>query len=341
MKSNKKLRIFIGLPESFEVNKLIERNLELLGFEVINISFPEHHKIHKTFLKKIKYIFRKHILNDRNYKSILKFEPYKTKIHQQIDNLVGTADYTLLFRADIYPLETILKLKSKSNSMVTYHWDGLHRFPAISKRIPYFDRFFVFDPKDVDKSFLPTTNFYFDSENDNDQTKPIYDLYFMGSFITKRMTRIQNFLNSVKTLNLTNYFHVYSTNLKKQQQFPHTEIHYTSSHISYRENIENIKKSKIIIDFLNGAHEGLSFRVFECIQFNKKLITDNTTIINYDFYHPNNIFIWDGNNIEDLKKFLTLEYQILPKIKETYCFSNWIKYILNRPTFIPISLTSD
>ena len=100
MKSNKKLRIFIGLPESFEVNKLIETNLELLGFEVINISFPEHHKIHKTFLTKIKYIYRKHILNDRNYKSILKFEPYKTKIHQQIDNLVGTADYTLLFRAE-------------------------------------------------------------------------------------------------------------------------------------------------------------------------------------------------------------------------------------------------
>jgi hypothetical protein len=333
-------RIFIGLPKSFEVNNLIQKNLELLGYDVINISFPEHKKVKKSIISTINYIYRKHILNDRNFKSTLKFAPYKVEIDSKINKIDGLVDYTLLFRADIYPIETVLKLREKSKSMITYHWDGLHRFPAIKKLIPYFDRFFVFDPKDVSDNFLPTTNFYFNSENGVVVSKPTYDIYFMGSFISQRMPEIEKFLNDIRRLNLKTYFHIFCSSEKKQKQFQLPEITYSTHHISYFENLENIKKSNVVIDFLNGTHDGISFRVYECIQFDKKLITNNPKIKMYNFYHPNNIFLWTGNNIKELKDFLQVEYIILPKIKETYSFSNWINYVLDIKPHIPISLPS-
>lgn len=333
-----KPRIIIGLPQSFEVNNLIQKNLEILGFEVINISYPEHKKLKKTFTQNVIYIFRKLVLGDRNYKSILKFAPYKNNIINQINSIKGKVDYTLLIRADIYPLDIISKLKEKSNSLITYHWDGLHRFPAINKMIPYFDRFFIFDPKDCNQGYLPTTNFYFDSESDSNDIKLDFDFYFMGSYITQRMPIIEDFINKTRSLNLNCKYYIYCTDKNKTNKYKQEEINYLSTHISYSENIAYIKKSKVILDFLNGTHHGLSFRVFEAIQFDKKLITNNKEIKKYDFYNENNIFIWKGDNISELKSFLSSDYIIQNEIKRKYAFSNWIQYILDRQPNIPISL---
>ena len=275
MNENNKKRIIIGLPKSFGVNELIVKNLELLNFEVYNISYPEHGKLKKSLLQKLIYSYRKLILGDRNYKSILKFAPYRSELEKLIDSIEGKVDYTLLIRADIYPIDFVLKLKEKSNVIITYHWDGLHRFPAIKKMIPFFDRFFIFDPNDNQHQFLPTTNFYFDSESSVPEKNPEFDLYFMGSYITNRMPIISEFIKKTNSLSLKTKFIVFCTSASKKAKFNDTAIEYISSHISYSENIENIKKSKVVLDFLNGTHHGLSFRVFEAIQFDRKLITNS------------------------------------------------------------------
>lgn len=73
----------------------------------------------------------------------------------------------------------------------------------------------------------------------------------------------------------------------------------------------------------------MTFRVFEAIGLNKKLITTNKDIINYDFYNPNNIFIWDENIKEIPKDFLNKEYEKLPEnIYRKYSLENWVKTIL-------------
>ncbi len=333
-----KKTIILGLPESFEFNKLIIKNLELLNFNVVNVSFPEHGRLKKSLLEFLIYSYRKIILNDKNYKSVLKFAPHRNSLFKKINEINGKADYTLLFRADIYPLEFVLKLKEKSNSLITYHWDGLNRFPAINKLIPLFDRFFVFDPDDLIKPFLPTTNFYFDSETSDIELPIENDLYFMGVFITKRMPQIEKFIKSSRYLNLKLNFQIYCISDKKRNKFNYPEINYITSHITYLQNLENLKKSKIVLDFLNGEHNGLSFRVFECIQFDKKLITNNANIKSYEFYHPNNIYIWNEENLDGLQEFINSDYIIQPQIKEKYSFSNWIKYILNTPPFQEINL---
>lgn len=331
-------KIILGLPECFDMTRLLIKNLELLNFEVINISYPDNFKPKKTLSQKLYYFYRKVILQDIGYKNTLRFAPYKEETLQKINKISGKVDYTLLIRADIYPKDFILTLKEKSISLISYHWDGLHRFPAIKNLIPLFDRFFVFDPKDLNKNTLPLTNFYFNSETTNTTITEEYDLYFMGSFIKKRMPQIEVFIKKAKKLDLKTNFLIYCPDEVERSKYPYSEIKYLSEHINYNENIEELKKSKVVIDFLNGTHDGLSFRIFEAIQFDKKLITNNPSIKNYDFYQPNNIFVWDTENFDGIEEFLNSEYIISPKIKEKYSFKNWIHYVLNKPPFIPITL---
>ena len=79
------------------------------------------------------------------------------------------------------------------------------------------------------------------------------------------------------------------------------------------------------------VHNGLSFRFFEALYYQKKLITNNTDIINYEFYNPNNIMIIDYNNYTQasILEFLDKEYvNIDSEIINKYSFDNWLKRIL-------------
>ena len=63
----------------------------------------------------------------------------------------------------------------------------------------------------------------------------------------------------------------------------------------------------------------------EALFFEKKLITNNKDIKNYDFYNPSNIFILGENNIEDIKEFINKPYEkVEQKIIDYYDFEQWL-----------------
>ena len=81
------------------------------------------------------------------------------------------------------------------------------------------------------------------------------------------------------------------------------------------------------MDFVDPRHDGLSLRFFEGMYYQKKVITDNKKVKNYDFYHPNNIFILE-NNYHDIEAFLKIPYyHISDEIVKKYGFSSWIEKI--------------
>lgn len=61
----------------------------------------------------------------------------------------------------------------------------------------------------------------------------------------------------------------------------------------------------------------------------KKLITTNKDVITYDFYRPENIYVYDdkiGFNFKSI--FFTKEYRKLPKeVYDKYSLKNWLKEI--------------
>ena len=216
--------------------------------------------------------------------------------------------------------------------MVDYQLDGLSVSSKILDYQKYFDRIFVFDPEDVKRHpsfnlvFLP--NCYF-GETDFTQLSEI-DLLYIGQFIEKRhqqLSSIHNYLES-QQMHYSSY-----TSLYQGRDFiplHHKILHHKIS-TTYQENIDFVKKSKTLIDFKRDEHDGLSLRFFEAMQYGKKIITDNFSVKNYDFYHPNNIFVTNYVNLEGLVDFLQSPYQSLPsELVEKYSFKNWINTILNK-----------
>ena len=97
-----------------------------------------------------------------------------------------------------------------------------------------------------------------------------------------------------------------------------------SNYISYDQVINFILKSRSILDFVSTGQTGLTIRPLESIFFKKKLVTNDKTITNRDFYKKENIFILD-KNIEQISHFLSIDYaNIDDEIIDKYEFDNWI-----------------
>ncbi|MCO6504937.1 MAG: hypothetical protein J6568_05925 [Snodgrassella sp.] len=301
--------------------------------------------------KHITHSIRKILFLDGSYKAYLKQQLYNQQLEQNIRTILANNyyDYTLVIRPDLFPVSVLQLLKSHTrDKIVGYQWNGIKRFPKTITTIPSFDKFYIFDPLDLndpelkDYKLYGISNFYFDMY----QPKPIAHMgtiaYFVGLHFDTRIDKINTCANSLAENGIVLDFNIKlrPSEIHKKSQYQSSNIQYISENISYKENLQHINKADILIDIVNPVHQGLSFRVFEALYYEKKLITNNTQVKNYDFYHPNNILIW--NTKEDLKNiavFLTKPYvTINTKIVEKYSFANWIKNILDTPPFQPISL---
>jgi hypothetical protein len=76
------------------------------------------------------------------------------------------------------------------------------------------------------------------------------------------------------------------------------------------------------------------------LYYQKKLITNNKTVCQYDFYHPDNILIWHKEDLpQKIQDFLAKPYKPVDnKIVKKYGFGNWIKNILDLFPYEKINL---
>ncbi|MCK3658234.1 hypothetical protein A4G18_05810 [Pasteurellaceae bacterium Pebbles2] len=328
-----KKRIILGITTTHGISDLIIKNLQFYGFEVFNITSANEKFNYPSILSRLIIKFRKVVLKDKNAKLRLRSEFKKQEIENKIKNEIF--DFGLFFLAQNYSKEFISYVKTKVSvgGMINYQWDGVKRYPAIFDRVQLFDKVYVFNPTDLDipnNNFLPATSFYFDYDKELPSLE--YDFYFLGAHSKDRVKDVLYFSEYAKKYDWKLNFQIYcekSINSLRNIYPDNITLLEKNDTKSYEQNLEQSKKSKVLVDFLINEHTGLSLRTFEALGYDKKLITTNKDISKYDFYHPDNIFILD-NNIDDLKEFLEKPYfQIDPQIKEKYSFGNWIKYILN------------
>ncbi len=94
--------------------------------------------------------------------------------------------------------------------------------------------------------------------------------------------------------------------------------------ISYFENIQNVSRCSCVVD-ITTEQTGISLRPLEALFFDKKLITNNKSIKEYSFYHPNNIFILEEDDLRKLPEFVTTPVTaVSEKVKEEFDINSWI-----------------
>ena len=104
------------------------------------------------------------------------------------------------------------------------------------------------------------------------------------------------------------------------------EFNYHS--LSEKETVKTIENSKIVFDICNKNQVGLTMRTIEALGSQRKLITTNKDIVNYDFFDKNNIYVFDLESFEIPSAFLETEYhEINENIYKKYSLSSWINTI--------------
>lgn len=342
-----KPRIILAMPYHLGIIDIISNNLKFHGFDVISFDqmispkpfkYPHiGHRIYKGY--------RKIFFNDLSYKNKLRNPDNIKYIQDALTGWDGYTDYTLVIRPDMFTDEVLALLKSRTRcNFVGYQWDGLLRFPMVMDKIKFFDRFFVFDPKDQHMNpnlpLLSTTNFCIDNfplSSDLKCKNHQLVAYFVGYHIESRQIAIENMVKLLLEQDVAVNFFINGAPKSAYNEFPVNKI---NNKIKFEDNLINVQKSDILIDFVVNVHNGLSFRVFEALFFQKKLITNNVEIVKYDFYHPDNILVWGGQDISELKNFIATPYNIeVNSVAEKYFFANWIRNVLDMAPYTPIDLS--
>ncbi len=305
--------------------------------EFHSVPFPEYKK---DLEKKIQNLFFRKVKKDKNF---YKRDSAKLKTNfnfKLTENLNSHYDYILVFRADFYPVSVLEILRKKTENFIAYQYDGKKVWENKLESLKLFDKVFVFDSDDfipnTGINFQPVTNCWFMderiSENDNRN-----DIFYVGVGVPDRLKKIEILKNYCfeKKIRLKAFLTIADYLEEKSEK----GVSFVHKGLSYAENLTEVKHSKALLDFKLEYHKGLSFRFFEAMNFRKKIITNNFYVKDYDFYHPDNIFVTDYADLTGLKDFLETPYfEINAEIREKYGFGNWIRYVLDFGNFQKIEL---
>ncbi|HKO75997.1 MAG TPA: hypothetical protein VJU52_02205, partial [Flavobacterium sp.] len=297
------MNILFCCPDYFGFYKVIEKGIQdNLNTNVKTIVFTDYK--YKSIFQKIKNFI---------YKTFFKINLKKTLASKEYLNSIAendTFDFMFIICPDFFTKEDLEYLIKKAKYSAVYYWDSFDNIPRYTKTMSLFDASYSFEPKDVEKynlNFL--TNFHHVSKI---HPEPTNDVYFIGSY-DERFEVILNILNYLKSKEKSSKIYIQTSKKKVLKQNQNKGITFINKPISIDESEKLFQNSKIILDVQKKIQNGLTFRVFEAMGNRKKLITTNTDIINYDFYNPNNIFVWRDDTQEIPESFFETNYQELPE----------------------------
>lgn len=98
---------------------------------------------------------------------------------------------------------------------------------------------------------------------------------------------------------------------------------------SYNVVCKLIRGSRSVIEVMQPGQDGVSLRTLEALFYQKKLVTNNVSIVENDFYNPKNVFIYGKDNPSGFRDFLLSPYQEIDcETVNQYKFDNWLDRLL-------------
>lgn len=248
----------------------------------------------------------------------------------------GIQDQILVINPEVIELEYHLKIKQFTHKYIAYLYDSVDRYPVEHLLHGVFDEIYSFDQKDIKKyGFKETTNYNYISEKPIHPTeKTKYDVLYIASF-DKRMETVMKLKEAFKKVKASYRFIIVgkkTTLHKLKNKFSDSiaDLELRRKRIEQEDLKILYTETKVVLDIVRDNQVGLSFRVFEAMAFEKKLITNNRNITHYNFYNPNNILVLENNTYTFDPAFFATEYQSLPSaIYQQYTIEHWVTTIFN------------
>jgi len=218
-----------------------------------------------------------------------------------------------------------LEFKKYTKKSIAFFNDSITRCPKIKRVLTSFDEVYSFEKEDCNKYNLKfITNWIYPIQI-RENNKVQYQVFNISSR-DNRLPIISKIGSILKNLNINFKFIVFD----KKNKLKDPNIEYTANQIPLSEVNDYINNAQILLDINRKGQKGLTFRVFESLSLEKKLITTNDDIKTYDFYNPNNILIVDEKKISISLDFFNTEYVKIPaEITKKYTIENWTNRVLN------------
>lgn len=224
----------------------------------------------------------------------------------------------------------LIKKVDKNKRIVIWYWNKVtdrELSPLLCKAMQC--ETWTFDKEDAKKYDMSYNNTYYFEYVEMKKSTKEYDVFFVGIERPGRLEELKQLQSVLEQYNKNIEIHLTKSKLVK----PNSKYEYKPI-ISYKEVLNKISKTNAILDLTQPNQYGLTLRAMESLFFNKKLITNNKKIIEYDFYNKENIFIIGVDSYNRLNKFLESNYkEIDNKIIEKYKFDNWLNRIIERKCF--------
>lgn len=317
-------------PSFFGYENKIKDKMEKLGARVDMFDERSVNKsYHKALLKINPNIFNK------------KTEKYYFDILEKIKS--NNYDFILFIKCDM-PTGKVLQIYKntfKKAKMCLHMWDSISNIPNIENKFKYFDHITSFDRQDsLNNPIIKFRPLFYCDEYKKEICKTDdyeYDLCIIGTIHSDRYKIIKEIKKQAENRGLKMYCYpylqskfIYYFYKITKKEFRDTKISdFEFNKISSKDIASKVDQSRVIIDIQHPKQTGLTMRTIEMLGMNKKLITTNQDISNYDFYDCHNILVFDRQNSNIKLSSLSEQYKAVDShIYDKYYIDAWIYEVL-------------
>lgn len=250
-------------------------------------------------------------------------------------------DYVLLIRGEFLNPEVLEILKNHTPARCVfcmYQWDSTKNNKNALRINKYFDYISTFDPVDAKAYGWIYRPLFYIPELVNKRHEDI-DVLCICSLHSKRIQVLNRLKKICNEKELVLYRRVYSKKLIfYKRKYIDRRDGYTSADnkdvssakMDVSDTYDLYNRSGIIVDYTHPGQNGFTMRTIEALGCGKKFVTNNKQILDADFYNPNNMFIYDGEDIEIPNDFIRKPYQEPEKaLYKKYSIDSWLASILN------------
>lgn len=232
-----------------------------------------------------------------------------------------------------------IKKHNKIKQSVLYLWDKWSAHENINEIKSQFDDIYSFDTKDCEEQGVKLRPlFYFENQIKIGQKKTI-DVSFVGNDHTGRYELLKRVKHICKEngLNYNFCLLIGKVEYTKFTRFPFWKSKYdredsemfSESGISYKEYIDIISSSRVVVDMPYEGQSGLTMRTVEALAMGTRLITTNESISQYDDISPCSYLIINSKTDDNvIISFITGGQNDGVKLPERYESYNALKELI-------------
>ena len=314
------MKITIISYDNWGFNEQLKNALEQKGHSVHYINLYGFKHKYPNFQTKL-YNFILKTVSNKNIKNIY----YGKEILKKLKENNEIQDIILTIKGEFIDPKAILDFKKYTKKSIAFFNDSISRCPRTKNVISCFDEVYSFEKEDCSKYNLKfITNWIYPTPTNNKKTEQFQ--VFNISSKDKRFSTIEKIASVLKEKNINYKIFIFD----KKSKGLKSNVEFISKQIPLPEVYDYLHNSQVLLDINRKHQNGLTFRVFESIGLEKKLITTNADIKNYDFYNPNNILIIDGKKPDISLEFFNNEYEKIPEeVLKNYTLEGWINQVLN------------